>query len=85
LSTSYDRDILGIMEPIPMILHCPRCGMQHIDRPDATVNWDKFPHRSHECQNKSCGYVWRPADVPTVGVQYITTMGSKDNHDHRRK
>lgn len=26
-------------QPIPMILHCPNCGLQHIDRPDPNPEW----------------------------------------------
>lgn len=61
--------------PIPMVLHCPRCGTQHID--EATPEWDNPPHRSHACQK--CGCIWRPADVATVGVATITTRGRADN------
>ncbi len=27
------------------------------------------PHHTHACQR--CGHVWRPAIVPTVGVQFL--------------
>lgn len=50
--------------PIPMVLHCPACGTQHIDEPGP--GWDNPPHRSHLCGG--CGVIWRVADVPTVGV-----------------
>lgn len=63
--------------PVPMVLHCPRCGWQHIDRPNPKREWDNPPHRSHECQ--SCFLVWRPADVPTTGVESVTTVGSRDD------
>ena len=61
-------------QPIPMILHCPSCGLKHIDRASGT--WAKLPHRSHLCEG--CGSVWRPADVPTVGVEAIKTAGKFD-------
>lgn len=77
------------MTPIDMILHCPKCGMQHIDAPDrleqiihresGTVvdeQWTNPPHRSHLCHG--CGCIWRPADVPTNGVLAITTRGKAD-------
>lgn len=64
-------------EPIPMILFCPTCGVQHIDAPDLSVNWLNPPHCSHKCAY--CQHVWRPADVPTVGVKDIHTVGQ---HDH---
>ena len=60
--------------PIPMILLCPLCCGQHIDAP--TEGWDNPPHRSHLCH--FCGYVWRPADVETIGVAYIDTKGARD-------
>lgn len=62
--------------PVPMLLYCPRCAMQHVDAPQPEKGWDNPPHRSHECQG--CGYVWRPADVATVGVERIATVGQRD-------
>lgn len=64
--------------PIPMVLFCPRCAMQHIDSPQPEKGWTNPPHKSHECQSPRCGYVWRPADVHTVGVEAIATRGSRD-------
>lgn len=67
-------------EPIPMILNCPKCGMQHIDAPEPDSGWDNPPHKSHKCrpQDGGCGTVWRPADVATVGVREIKTRGDAD-------
>jgi len=65
--------------PIPMVLHCPKCGFQHIDAPDPADNWDNPPHTSHKCLNPDCNVIWRPADVPTAGVEKIETCGRKDN------
>lgn len=62
---------------IPLMLHCPRCGTQHIDEP--APGWDNPPHRSHACQKPGCLCVWRPADVPTTGVAASTTAGKADN------
>lgn len=72
-------------EPIDMVLHCPSCGLQHIDEPEAHFHddgeahptWTNPPHRSHLCHG--CGHIWRPADVPTNGVQTTQTRG-KDDH-----
>lgn len=61
---------------IPMILYCPACGAQHIDRPQPEKGWTNPPHRSHECQ--ACGCIWRPADVATTGVEKIETTGRAD-------
>jgi len=75
------------MNPIDMILRCPRCGVQHIDEPDKPGphfqsviqggGWDNPPHKSHLCAG--CGYIWRPADVPTNGVAEIKTKGKNDS------
>ena len=64
-------------EPIPMVLYCPRCGLQHID--DAV--WTNTPHRSHLCND--CGLIWRPADVATTGVASIETRGKADTSTAR--
>jgi hypothetical protein len=62
--------------PIPLILSCPKCGLLHIDAPDPAKDWTNPPHKSHLCHG--CGTIWRPADVPTVGVAAITTKGRAD-------
>ncbi len=53
------------MTPVPMILTCPLCNARHIDEGDFATK----VHRDHACQ--SCGLPWRPALVPTVGVQFL--------------
>lgn len=74
-------------EPVPMVLHCPKCGMQHIDGEEweddphdieqgQIRTWKNEPHRSHLCHG--CGTIWRPADVPTTGVKAISTKGKAD-------
>lgn len=64
--------------PVPMVLHCPRCHLQHIDAPDErTPDWQNPPHRSHLCHG--CGLIWRPADVPTIGVESTVTAGKSDS------
>lgn len=86
------RDASAEPMPIPMILFCPVCGVQHIDGPEThhldrelavagidktySASWDNPPHRSHLCA--ACGCIWRPADVPTVGVARIQTRGQHD-------
>lgn len=80
-------DGYGDAAPIDMILHCPACGLQHIDAPeesDPTTwaaekygNWTNPPHRSHLCHG--CGHIWRPADVPTNGVAAVKTKGEADS------
>lgn len=63
--------------PVAMILHCPACGVQHLDEPDEVSGWTNPPHRSHLCF--ACGHIWRPADVPTNGVAAIKTKGAADS------
>jgi rubredoxin len=53
------------VETIPMILTCPSCGGRHIDEGEFATK----VHHTHACQH--CGMVWRPAIVPTVGVQFL--------------
>jgi len=60
-----------------MVMHCPRCGDQHIDEPDPETGWTNPPHKSHLCL--SCSVVWRVADVPTNGVAATQTQGKADN------
>jgi predicted RNA-binding Zn-ribbon protein involved in translation (DUF1610 family) len=52
-------------DAIPMILTCPSCGARHIDKGEFATK----VHHTHACQH--CGMVWRPALVPTVGVQFL--------------
>ncbi len=65
---------------VQMILFCPICYAQHIDKPDPERGWENPPHTSHLCE--SCGFVWRPADIPTEGVASIDTKGQKDILPH---
>ncbi len=64
-------------DPLPLVLHCPMCGTQHIDAPEPEIGWTNPPHRSHKC--KACGCVWRPSDIPTTGVASAGTKGKGDN------
>lgn len=70
------RRLAEAREPVPMILFCPSCGARHIDAADPASGWTNPPHRSHLCG--VCSYQWRPADVPTVGVDAIATRGEND-------
>jgi hypothetical protein len=70
------RELAEAHEPVPMILFCPACGGRHIDQADAENGWLNPPHRSHLCA--ACGHIWRPADIPTVGVEEIATRGRLD-------
>lgn len=52
-------------EAVPMVLHCPECRTRHLDVGEFATK----PHHTHACQG--CGFVWRPAIGPTVGVQFL--------------
>lgn len=55
--------------PVPILLHCPECNERHIDRGEFATK----VHHTHSCQ--FCGMTWRPAVVPTVGVQFLPGFG----------
>ena len=57
---------------IPMILTCPLCSARHIDEGEFATKI----HVDHSCQ--SCGLTWRPATVPTVGVQFLPGYKNKE-------
>lgn len=63
-----DRVREAMTEPLPLLLWCPGCGERHVDGEDMK------PHKTHACQH--CGMNWRPANVPTHGVQFLP--GCKD-------
>lgn len=60
-----ERDIAALSAPTPLILSCPKCDERHIDEGE----FEAKPHHTHACQ--ACGFVWRPAVRPTVGVRYL--------------
>jgi hypothetical protein len=67
-------------KPLDMIIFCPNCGKQHIDRAEPHLGWNNPPHKSHTCKmhEGGCGKIFRLADVPTNGVQAIQTKGKDD-------
>lgn len=65
--------------PIPMRLPCPTCGELHIDVGDFATK----VHHTHSCQH--CGMTWRPAVVPTVGVQFLPGFKNVDNEAVKKK
>lgn len=56
--------------PIPMLLACPVCHARHFDEGE----WVVRPHRTHLCA--SCSNLFRPANVPTVGVAVLPGVAS---------
>jgi hypothetical protein len=61
----------GGPKPVPIIVNCPECGERHIDEGE----WATRVHHTHSCQ--TCGMTWRPAVVPTVGVQFLPGFRNK--------
>lgn len=50
--------------PIPMVLYCPHCHKQHIEK----GKWVTTGHRTHQCE--FCGQGWTPSAHRTTGVRY---------------
>lgn len=61
------------MAPVPMLLACPTCGLRHIDEGEFATK----EHHTHACQG--CGMVWRPALVPTCGVQFLPGFKNEES------
>lgn len=59
------REQMSAPAPVPMLLTCPMCTKRHIDEGEFATKG----HHTHACQ--SCGHVWRPALVETVGVRFL--------------
>lgn len=55
---------IGDENPVPTILSCPKCGMQHIDRGEWAT--PERAHRTHRCEG--CEHEWKPFPVATIGV-----------------
>lgn len=61
-------------EPLPLIINCPRCHLQHVDVDDETGEWaTRRLHRKHLCkpEDGGCGFVWKPSNRYTVGVREL--------------
>jgi rubredoxin len=61
----FEADAKNPPAPIPMHIVCPICKARHIDEGEFATK----VHHTHSCQK--CGLTWRPAVVPTVGVQFL--------------
>lgn len=60
---SFRNIVMKLDEPVPHVIHCPKCGGQHIDRGIwATIR----VHRTHLCEH--CGETFRPFSYASVGV-----------------
>lgn len=67
---SLEEKVETLEKPVALLLSCPICHVRHVDAGEFAIK----PHHTHACQ--ACGFVWRPAIVPTVGVQFLP--GFKD-------
>jgi len=56
--------------PIPVVLHCPACGMQHVDSLFAK------PHAQHDCAG--CRHRWTPHPAPTLGTLRAPRLGYRE-------
>jgi hypothetical protein len=59
------RELKQFKLGVPMLIWCPMCKGRHIDVGEFATKI----HHTHSCQ--SCGLTWRPAIIPTVGVQFL--------------
>jgi DNA (cytosine-5)-methyltransferase 1 len=60
--------------PIPLIIHCPKCKVQHVDVDDGSGAWATSRlHKKHLCkpEDGGCGYVWKVSNRYTVGVREL--------------
>lgn len=55
------------VEPVEMLINCPRCSMQHLCDPH-----EKVPHLAHACLG--CKLTFRPANIGTVGVAELPAL-----------
>lgn len=62
--------------PIQLVLHCPECGLQHIDRDE----WAARLHSRHLCER--CEHEWVPR-LATVGVAAIVERAQNVEMDLR--
>jgi predicted Zn-ribbon and HTH transcriptional regulator len=89
------KQVRANVRPIPMTLHCPKCGLANPVQPIPMIlhcpkcglqHIDK-PEPDKGWDNPphrshlcaGCAAVWRPAEVPTTGVAAMVTRGARDN------
>lgn len=56
-----------LRRPLRMLLWCPVCHTQHVDRHLWAT--EEKAHKKHLCEK--CGHLWQPANVYTVGVEQL--------------
>lgn len=73
--TFHQGIVLKLGVPIPMVLCCPKCGGQHIDR----GVWSSTRiHRTHLCEH--CGETWKPFAFATIGVERLAACPDCGGH-----
>lgn len=75
VALAVNRLALAMTEPVPMMLFCPKCGKQHVDKPDVANGWLNPPHATHTCAY--CKTLWRPSNRNTAGVSLIKVEEEK--------
>lgn len=83
-----------LARPVDLVLFCPDCGLQHIDKPEGnflpghTAEENDAALAAMGCWTNpphrshlchNCGHIWRPADVFTNGVAAVKTKGKADS------
>jgi hypothetical protein len=58
--------------PLKLVLHCPKCGLQHVD----TNEWARRHHRKHLCkpEDGGCGHVWQPPSIASCSFGVLTRV-----------
>ena len=56
------RGSCTVIDPVPMVMLCPKCCLEHLD----VGEWAVRPHRTHRCAG--CKHEWTPEEFATVGV-----------------
>lgn len=62
-----------LAQPVPVVVHCPLCKVQHIDRDEGAIDWRTRPHRKHLCKpaEGGCGHIFKVSNLFTVGVETL--------------
>jgi predicted RNA-binding Zn-ribbon protein involved in translation (DUF1610 family) len=65
ITTKVHKQPVVCPPSLPIVIHCPACGTQHIDE----GKWADKPHKSHRCEE--CGRIFKTANIPTIGVKRL--------------
>jgi len=65
---------------VPTEIHCPQCGMLHVDQDEwATTRL----HRKHLCHG--CGHIWAPYPVTTTGCDFHVACREREAKLEKRR